>query len=685
MMAKQVKKTPQPKQSKSKRKSIQPKTPSSTILKKQKNSSAFSRSCKAEPSPKTKVKSSPLKLCRESKNIKKTKPRKPAVKKSSDKNNEVVALKHQIDEMKRKIKLAEENAKLNALVKKVVASKKSKPTKVPSKLLRPRQQKPKNPPAAKIAMVKSSSMPVTNLKSKSTKKKSEVKPVKSASKKVVSKVPLKKVKKVAEVTPVVKSRTKSGKLKNEEMSKLKTEINVKKSKSPDDDSKSAKKRKCQDAEEGPGQRRRRNDADHEGGHKVAYIHVGEGGERDLESHLSGSSRVNIQILSTERLPDIDESDMIHGLDHAGTSRDYVDESHRCTVRCPVGCQGHLRPNEIVIYESVRYENRLLGRRRMKGRFVEGDPGDEVVAALEVTDFRRIGGSGNRRRGITERHQRRRLQAQQRFRRTMEEDRNESPILPVPARIGIPSGMPQRMSVLLDTPPVPLDIAKEHAWNPNDRSFNVVLKEDDSLTVRRHPVAQSTDCIRSKTGYLSGLHLWEVTWPVRMRGTHAVVGVATRQQELHCVGYQSLVGSTEHSWGWDLGRKKAFHQSEVNEGTNYPPTITHHHQWTVPDIFHMVLDMDVGSLGFVCGNQFLGWAHTGLKTGERVFPVISTVWGHCEVKLKYLGGLEERVVALQELARSSIRNSLSRSATELAEQVDSLALPKLLKKYLKNQV
>ena len=78
------------------------------------------------------------------------------------------------------------------------------------------------------------------------------------------------------------------------------------------------------------------------GQKVAYIHVGEGGERDLEEHLSGSSRVNIQILSTERLPDIDDGDMINGLDHAGTSRDYVDDSHRCTVRCPVGCQGHLR-------------------------------------------------------------------------------------------------------------------------------------------------------------------------------------------------------------------------------------------------------------------------------------------------------------------------------------------------------
>ena len=70
--------------------------------------------------------------------------------------------------------------------------------------------------------------------------------------------------------------------------------------------------------------------------------MGEGGERDLEDHLRGSDRVNIQIVSTERLPDIDASDMIHGLDSAGTSRDYVDEGHRCNTSCPVGCQGHLR-------------------------------------------------------------------------------------------------------------------------------------------------------------------------------------------------------------------------------------------------------------------------------------------------------------------------------------------------------
>merc|ERR1719350_1437361 len=105
------------------------------------------------------------------------------------------------------------------------------------------------------------------------------------------------------------------------------------------------------------------------GDRVAYIHVGEGGEADLEAQLKGAENLDIQILEEEDLPDIDETDMIHGLDHTGTARDYVDERHRCTINCPVGCQGHLRPNEIVIYESFKFEGRLRGRKRYKGRII----------------------------------------------------------------------------------------------------------------------------------------------------------------------------------------------------------------------------------------------------------------------------------------------------------------------------
>ena len=57
--------------------------------------------------------------------------------------------------------------------------------------------------------------------------------------------------------------------------------------------------------------------------------------------------------------------------------------------------------------------------------------------------------------------------------------------------------PARLDALLDRPPVGYDIQLSHSWNPNDKSSNLFIKDDDALTVHRHPVAQSTDCIRGK--------------------------------------------------------------------------------------------------------------------------------------------------------------------------------------------
>ena len=292
------------------------------------------------------------------------------------------------------------------------------------------------------------------------------------------------------------------------------------------------------------------------------------------------------------MPDIDASDMIHGLDPAGTSRDYVDEAHRCNTACPVGCQGHLRsvtsnlvsalfeikisieidklnrcrPNEIIIYESIRYDGRLFGRKRIKGRFVtDGSEVDDIVS-LDMTDFRRMGAGGRRAgagasrprreavRRQQDRHQRSRALAE-RVAAVSSRSRASSAVPPTPAQLGVSDPLPRKLGILLDSPPVTLEEAEEHSWNPNDKSFNIVLKDSDRLVMRRHPIAQSTDCIRGKVGYKTGVHLWEVQWPVRQRGTHAVIGVATKDAPLHAVGYQSLVGNSDQSWGWDIGRMK----------------------------------------------------------------------------------------------------------------------------------
>ena len=62
---------------------------------------------------------------------------------------------------------------------------------------------------------------------------------------------------------------------------------------------------------------------------------------------------------------------------------------------------------------------------------------------------------------------------------------------------------------------------------------------------------------------------------------------------------------------------------------------------------VVLDMDEGTLAFVVEGQYLGVAFRGMK-GKTLFPIVSAVWGHCEITMKYIGGLD-RKFAVQNFA------------------------------------
>ena len=50
---------------------------------------------------------------------------------------------------------------------------------------------------------------------------------------------------------------------------------------------------------------------------------------------------------------------------------------------------------------------------------------------------------------------------------------------------------------------------------------------------------------------------------------------------------------------------------------------------IPESFYLLLDADRGTLSFQVDNDFLGVAFSGLR-GMELFPVVSAVWGHCEV-------------------------------------------------------
>ncbi len=108
-------------------------------------------------------------------------------------------------------------------------------------------------------------------------------------------------------------------------------------------------------------------------------------------------------------------------------------------------------------------------------------------------------------------------------------------------------LPLRITYLLNMEECSYSIQKQHAWNPSDSSSNIFIHDFDPLTLHRMPVAESTDCIRTKLSYTKGIHLWKVSWKTNLRGTHAVIGVGSDQAPLHCNGYKQILGNDGESW------------------------------------------------------------------------------------------------------------------------------------------
>ncbi|KAK5610154.1 SPRY domain-containing SOCS box protein 1 [Ilyodon furcidens] len=237
--------------------------------------------------------------------------------------------------------------------------------------------------------------------------------------------------------------------------------------------------------------------------------------------------------------------------------------------------------------------------------------------------------------------------------------------------------PSRLDLLLDMPPASLDTQIQHSWHNDDRSLNVFVKDDNKLVFHRHPVAQSTDAIRGRVGYTRGLHVWEINWAMRQRGTHAVVGVATSDAPLHSVGYTALVGSNSESWGWDLCRSKLYHDGKNFPGKTYPAFLEPDDSFIIPDSLLVVLDMDEGTLGYIVDGHYLGVAFRGLK-GKKLHPIVSAVWGHCEIRMRYINGLDPEPLSLMDLCRRSVRVALGR---DRLNEIHRLPLPASLKNYL----
>lgn len=128
-------------------------------------------------------------------------------------------------------------------------------------------------------------------------------------------------------------------------------------------------------------------------------------------------------------------------------------------------------------------------------------------------------------------------------------------------------MPTRLEMLLDMPTVSRDTQIKNAWNSEsrnisstsfshvyliageDRSLNIFVKDEDKLTFHRHPVAQSTDCIRSKV-------TTQICCPILSFNRHFHLRLVTREVSTcsSCVGHLDSGGHTLW-WVWPLRRRR----------------------------------------------------------------------------------------------------------------------------------
>jgi SPRY domain-containing SOCS box protein 1/4 len=134
-------------------------------------------------------------------------------------------------------------------------------------------------------------------------------------------------------------------------------------------------------------------------------------------------------------------------------------------------------------------------------------------------------------------------------------------------------------------------------------------------------------VRVRRPMTTGVHVWAVTWEKGNRIYTPHIGVGTDKDEM-----VDHIGIKDDSWGWDLDTNTLYH-GRRDVGRVYP-TNKDLRRYTIPDTFHLVLDMDEGTLSFVDGEEYLGVAFSGLR--GRSLYVMASLWAGEQVSIKYHG-------------------------------------------------
>ncbi|KAG8289711.1 SPRY domain-containing SOCS box protein 4 [Homalodisca vitripennis] len=170
----------------------------------------------------------------------------------------------------------------------------------------------------------------------------------------------------------------------------------------------------------------------------------------------------------------------------------------------------------------------------------------------------------------------------------------------------------------------------YSWTILDAVFH--LSRPLLPTDLRFPRATTTEKLKEAPCLTEGLYIWEMDWPSETRGSHAVVGVATKGGLMYPVKRKADSEDPAHrSWGWDLVTTKLMVDGFVHDGSDNKcyPLQQGSSLYVVPDKFHVVLDMSNGTLSFIVDGKWLGTALSGI-TGHCLYPIVTSRQGNCRI-------------------------------------------------------
>ena len=206
------------------------------------------------------------------------------------------------------------------------------------------------------------------------------------------------------------------------------------------------------------------------------------------------------------------------------------------------------------------------------------------------------------------------------------------------------------------------------WNEEDKSHKVqIFGSEKKIAGFNIPYSTGSVGVRATKPLSRGnRHYWEVYIPSAY-GSHMMVGISTKEANLHLNEWVNLLGQDDQSWAmshkgllWHNGKSRRYtDECEVLE----------------PVLIGVLFDGYKGTLTYYKDTECLGVAFTGLdKVEKELFPTISSTGGDSRINLALA---VREYTGLQDRCRAAILSKIGNNK----KAINSLPLPNKIKEYI----